>query len=610
MSGLRGRLLFGFGTLLAVVAGLGLLTVSQVDELGQSVDVILRENYRSVVACQDMKEALERIDSGVLYTLTGEAEAGRRLVSENQSRFREAMAVELGNLTLPGEREAAEHLQSLYGRFEGAVAGMLEGTDSAQAREAYFGLVQPLFEECKTVAQSILEMNQASMSVAKDAAAAQAASARRNLVLVLLLLVLAVLLLGWLVRRWILEPIRRLNESTHAIAGGNLDLVLEVGRRDELGQLAASFNEMAAAIRQARREDQRTVVRSRRATHEVLKALPAAVAVLDLGGRVDVTTDTAERVFGLGVGVKVEDLGYDWLAPLMRRALQEGAAVETSVADGYIQKFIDNRERFFQPQVVPIPAGPASHDITGLALIMKDVTRDHEQYELGRDAGLVVSHQLKTPLTSLRMSLHLLLDESIGSLNEGQTDLLLAARDDSERLVAIINDLIDLDRQGSAEGGPRAVPVEPGALVADALEHARLECRDRGLELVAQVDPALPAVLADAERISHVLDNLLANAVRFTGPGGTITVGAEPADDRVAFSVSDSGEGIAADQLERVFEPFYRGPGQEAASGVGLGLTIAREIVRSHGGELTATSAPGRGATFTFTLPVAGGDGR
>ncbi|MBK7047763.1 MAG: HAMP domain-containing protein [bacterium] len=610
MSGLRGRLLFGFGTLLAVVAGLGLLTVSQVDELGQSVDVILRENYRSVVACQDMKEALERIDSGVLYTLTGEADAGRRLISDNEARFREAMDVELGNLTLPGEREAAERLQSLYGRFEGAVAGMLEGTDSARGREAYFGLVQPLFEECKTVAQSILEMNQASMSVAKDAAAAQAASARRNLVLVLLLLVLAVLLLGWLVRRWILEPIRRLNESTHAIAGGNLDLVLEAGRRDELGQLAASFNGMAAAIRQARREDQRTVVRSRRATHEVLKALPAAVAVLDLGGRVDVTTDTAERVFGLGVGVKVEDLGFDWLAPLMRRALQEGAAVETSVADGYIQKFIDNRERFFQPQVVPIPAGPASQDITGLALIMKDVTRDHEQYELGRDAGLVVSHQLKTPLTSLRMSLHLLLDESIGSLNEGQTDLLLAARDDSERLVAIINDLIDLDRQGSAEGGPRAVPVEPGTLVAEALEHARLECRDRGLELVAQVDPALPAVLADAERIGHVLDNLLANAVRFTGPGGTITVGAEPADDHVAFSVSDSGEGIAADQLERVFEPFYRGPGQEAASGVGLGLTIAREIVRSHGGELSAASAPGRGATFTFTLPVAGGDGR
>lgn len=608
MWGIREKLMAGFGGLLGVVVVLGLLTVARIDALGRAIDVILRENYRSVVACQDMKEALERVDSGLLYVLVGEEAEGARLIEENREHFRAALAVEMGNLTLPGEREAAALLGSTFARYEALVDSVLASTDPAWRQQAYFRRAQPLFVEAKDIAQSVLEQNQANMSAANDAARQRAGSARQILVLALLLLGAAVLCLGWLSRRWILEPIRRLDESTRSIAAGNLDLVLPPGRGDELGGLAASFNEMAAALRIVRREDRRTIDRTRRATEGVLGALPAAVAVLNSDGRIEMATDSAARHFGLRVGGRADEAGHDWLAPLLQRSLASGGPVARAAEEGYVQRFIDGRERFFQPHVAPIPVGPGSSETNGLAVILRDVTDAQARLEIGRDRGLVVSHQLKTPLTSLRMSLHLLLDPSTGSLNAGQTDLLLAARDDSERLVAIINDLIELDRQGRGAGGA-ARPVEPARLLGEAVERVRLECRDRGLRLVEEIAADLPAVQADPERVGHVLDNLLGNAIRFTSPGGAITVTAAAAGDAVAFSVSDTGAGIAPEEIERIFEPFHRGPGQEASSGVGLGLTIAREIVRAHGGELEVASRPGDGSTFTFRLPAAAAAG-
>ena len=609
MWGIRERLMVGFGGLLGVVVVLGLLTVARIDDLGRAVDVILRENYRSVVACQDMKEALERIDSGLLYVLAGEQDEGAALVAANRARFREALAVEAGNVTLPGERESAAALDATFGRYGAIVDSLLASDDAGWRQAAYFGRAQPLFSQAKDIAQSILEQNQANMGAANDGARRRAASARQILILALLLLGAAVLALGWLSRRWILEPIRHLNESTQAIAAGNLDLVLAPGRNDELGRLAASFNEMAVALRLLRREDRRAVDRTRRAAEGVLGALPAAVAVLNTEGFVEIATESAARHFDLRVGSKAADAGHAWLAPLLERALADGAPAVRPAADGYVQRFVDGRERFFQPHVVPIPAGPGSRETTGLTVILRDVTDLQARLEIGRDRGLVVSHQLKTPLTSLRMSLHLLLDPATGPLNEGQADLLLAAREDSERLVAIINDLIELDRQ-KREAGASLEPTAPAELLRGPVERFRLECRDRGLKLAEDVAPDLPLVKADPERLAHVLDNLLDNAIRFTSPGGSITVAAVADGDTVAFSVADTGAGIDPAELGRIFEPFHRGPGQEASSGVGLGLTIAREIVRAHGGELEAASRPGEGSTFTFRLPACAAAGQ
>jgi two-component system, NtrC family, sensor histidine kinase KinB len=597
--------MMGFGGLLAVIAIVGTLTMVQIDELGKAIDLILQENYRSVVACQDMKESLERMDSGTLFTLAGNELEGNRLIEEYTSKFRAALNVELGNITLPGEREKAEKIKVLFERYAEAVPLVTQVERSPEERNAdYFSKLQPLFQEIKNVAQDILLMNQTNMGEANNAARSLADAAHRRMLTAIMVSAFLALLFSYLARRWILHPINRLIESANEIRSGNLDLVLEAGSRDEIGQLSESFNEMAAALRQIRKEDRVNLMRTRRATEEVFKALPTAIAVLDLDGKVEVSTESADQRFGLKPGVLASGLGYEWLLPLTRKALDEDRIVERDPKNGYVQQFVDNKEYFFQPMVVPIPAGPEHREPTGVALILNDVTQFHEQQELKRGVVSTVSHQLKTPLTSLRMSIHLLLEERIGTLNEKQTELLMTARNDSERLVGILNDLLDINRIESGKSQLTLEPVTPRALVRDSMEPFLLDAKDKGVTLVNEVSDDFPEVMADPEKIRHVFSNLLSNALRFTGPGGAVSIQAVREEGHVAFLVEDTGKGIPEEESKHLFERFYRGPGQDEKSGVGLGLAIVKEIVHAHGGEVGAESVVGKGSIFSFTLPL------
>jgi signal transduction histidine kinase len=296
------------------------------------------------------------------------------------------------------------------------------------------------------------------------------------------------------------------------------------------------------------------------------------------------------------------ELGFDWLPSLIRKALNEYEFAECDPK--IVQQFIENREYFFQPVAVPIPVGPERREPTGVALILKDVTEVHEQQEIKRDVVSTVSHQLKTPLTSIRMSIHLLLEERIGPLNEKQIELLMTARDDSERLVNILNDLLDISRIESRKSRVTTESVTPRTLVRDAMEPFLADAKDKGVTLVNDVSDDMPEVMADGEKIRHVFANLLSNAIRFTGPGGSVTIRAEQEQDRMAFLVEDTGKGIPEEELKYLFEQFYRAPGQDEKSGVGLGLAIVREIVRAHGGDVGVESVLDKGSTFRFTLPL------
>lgn len=610
MIGIRQKLALGFGGLLAVVVAIGGLTISEIDDLGQAIDVILRENYRSVVACQNMKESLERIDRGILYILAGNVEAGNRLIAENRPRFWESLKSELDNITIPGERVKAAQIKALFEDYLGALPKVTQDHRSSDLRRAdYFSILQPLSQEIKEAAQAVLLLNQTNMNEANNAARRRAEAAHRRMVLAIIVSALIAMLFSYLTRGWILNPINRLIDSTNEIREGNLDLVVKTGSRDEIGRLSESFNEMTAALRQVRKEDKSNLLRTRRATKEVFKALPETIAIFDVEGRVDMATESAERWFGLKPGILVGELGYEWLPPLIQRALDEGIPSQGESDRSYIQRFVDNHEYFFQPTVVPIPVGPNRRESTGVALILKDVTQVHEQRELKRGVVSTVSHQLKTPLTSIRMSLHLLLEERIGALNEKQSELLLVARDDSERLANILDDLLDLNRIESGKSHVTPEPVSPHGLVRDALEPFLAEARDKGVTLVNAIPEDTPEVMADIKKIRHVFANLFSNALRFTSPGGSVTVRAFVEAHHITFFVEDTGTGIPAESINHLFEQFYRVPGQAEKSGVGLGLAIVKEIVQAHGGTVSAESKIGRGSVFGFTLPLKDGPG-
>jgi signal transduction histidine kinase len=324
------------------------------------------------------------------------------------------------------------------------------------------------------------------------------------------------------------------------------------------------------------------------------------IAVLDPEGMVEVSTEAARETFGLKPSVRLQDLPHPSLAELFREAVQAGRPVCLREGAGILQRFVRGEERFFRPEAIPIL--DSERQPAGVVLVLSDVTRQRHQDEMKSNAISTVSHQLKTPLTSVRMALHLLLEDKVGSLNEKQAELLVAAREEADRLDLILTELLDIGRIGSGKVPMELRPVSPPEIVSEGVDPYCSAARDGGLSLSVDLPPVLPAVWADPARIVHVFSNLLSNALKYTPPGGKVTVSARDEGEQVRFLVSDSGVGIPDKYLPRIFEQFFRVPEQEAASGVGLGLAIVKDIVEAHGGTVGVESREGVGSSFWFSL--------
>jgi signal transduction histidine kinase len=242
--------------------------------------------------------------------------------------------------------------------------------------------------------------------------------------------------------------------------------------------------------------------------------------------------------------------------------------------------------------------------IVGATAILQDVTRPRRFDELKNDLVATVAHEFRTPLTSLRMAIHLCLEQVVGPVTEKQADLLHAAREDCERLQAMVDDLLDLSRieAGRVEMHPH--PTSAAALVEAAIEAHQAAAEERGLQLRATAPLPDGEVMADPERIALVFANLVTNAIRYTPRNGEIWVRTQQANGSVRFEVTDTGIGIPKEYQAHLFEKFFRVPGAPVG-GAGLGLSIAKEIVQGHGGDIGVKSEAGQGSTFWFTLPVA-----
>lgn len=606
MLGLRHKLFLGFGGMLLVVLLMGIQGIRKTTELGHSIDVILRENYRSVLACQQMKEALERVDSGVLFELLGYETDGATLIAENTQVFDKALSIQGQNLTVPGEGEAFSRLCRLYEDFTAALRDVRDKDMRVEERrDAYFTRLLPLFHQVKNSADEILQMNQRNMSQANDHARQKAARTRQQMYALLLTGMIVSIAFTLLTGRWILRPLNRLIASANEVRQGNLDLVLTSESADEMGQLSKAFNAMTASLREFRRSNRARITRVQRATQQAFDSLPEAIALIGLNGDVEIVTSSAKRVFGLKPDMFLRDLPYPRVSLLCDEAINSSRVIEGEGQEELIQQFIEGEEHFFRPKAVPVLDDDAQ--AVGVVLLLEDVTESRHHDELKRGLVSTVSHQLKTPLTSIRMALYLLLDEKIGALTPKQEELLLAAREDSDRLNNIVENLLDIGRMRAGRATIECQACSAASLVHDAFAGFAGAAQDKGVFLSEDISGALPEVWADTTRIGHVFANLISNALRYTNPGGSITISAHPDEQSVSFSVTDTGSGIPAAYQSQVFDQFFRVPGQSGATGAGLGLAIAKEIVEAHGGSIEVRSEEGKGTTFTFSLRRADG---
>jgi two-component system, NtrC family, sensor histidine kinase KinB len=604
--GIRTKLVIAFAGLLLIVAVVGVLSVHTLNESSQAIERILRENYDTVAACDHMKVALEKLERQAELCLW---EDRPEVCQQSQSvlgEFDKNLRFQQGNVTVPGEKELTDELTEAWKGYCRDLDNFYQVSDLAQRREFYRHRLLPRSQEVRMATQKIIELNLNNM-VAADGQAQQRAAQTRKAMLFLLFIGIGICV-GFIILAGpaILRPIASLTRSVREIQTGNLDLVVNVRSQDEIGQLGEAINQMAAGLREFRRSDQAHLLRAQRSTQLALDSLSDAVAICNPVGKIELANHAARQLFGLVPESTVDKAGNEKITQIFWRVCRQERPYRPKGYEAAIQIFMKEEEHFFLPQAIPI--FDQERQLVGVTLMLTDVTRWRHLDEVKTGLISTVSHELKTPLTSIRLAIHVLLQEKLGPLSPQQMELLVTAREDSDRLYRVIEDLLDISRIESGQAEIKLQTVNVDELVLQVTDKMRPAFRDHGVTLNIEMAPDVPQVLADPSRLQLVFDNLLSNALKYTPIGGEVTIKAQLEDNMVRFSVEDTGIGIAPEFLPRVFEKFFRVPGQEQISS-GLGLTIAKETVEAHGGAIEVASQPGKGTRFTFTVKAVEGPG-
>lgn len=600
---LRAKLVLAQAPLLAALLVVAIVGSLVSGELGRGAQAILSDNFRSVLAAQRMGDELAHIDSAALFCLAGERERGLKRVAESRRAFEAELRVQQGNVTEVGEAEVTTRLHENWQKLGESLARFAPISSPTELRATYFGDVLPAVAAVKQDTAAVLALNQDAMVRKSDQAERSARRLNEWLVAAAALGCLVGVLASGLLTTRLLRPLGVLSQAARRLGEGDPAARARVTGRDELAQVASEFNTMADRLQLYRESTLGELLAAHRSSQAVIDSLSDPVVVLGVGGEILHLNAAAESVLELRA-----DAGLPAASPELRAVLERLRDHVLGGKGAYLPKGLEEAvravtregERRLLPRATPVYSEQG--DVIGASIVLQDVTRLLSFDELRNDVVATVAHEFRTPLTSLRMAIHLLFERAAGELTEKQADLLLAAREDCDRLQAIVDELLDLSRIQAGKLELRLRDADAESLARAALESHRSAAELAGVELRAEVLPGQGEVRVDPDRIALVFANLLGNAVEHSPRGSRVVLGATSDSSSVRFEVADRGPGVPREYRQAVFEKYFQTPGA-AHGGAGLGLFIAREIVRAHGGEIGVEDAPGGGALFWFRLP-------
>ncbi|MHB1130961.1 MAG: sensor histidine kinase [Chloroflexota bacterium] len=411
---------------------------------------------------------------------------------------------------------------------------------------------------------------------------------------------LVAILLGLGLANRLVHSLAALRTAAEGVAEGSFDAALLPASSFEIAEAARSFARTAAIVQQT----YASLAEERDRLGAVLRNMADGIIIVNADRVVDLVNPAAQRALALRdvplVGQRLAAVVQEYeIIELARRCLTVGQPG---------QDFTSSLERASPRRYLRLVATRLGEGREAKALlVLQDLTEMRRLETVRRDFLANVSHELRTPLAALKVMVETLEDGALDD-PEAARDFLGRMHSETDGLAQLVEELLQLSRIESGQADIHLESVPVGELVSHAARRLTPLAERAGLRL--QVDPTVPEayVLADRERVGQVLVNLVHNAIKFTPPGGSVSLAADISASTVTISVADTGVGIAPDDLPRIFERFYKADRARASGGTGLGLAIAKHLVRAHGGSIWAESAgPGRGSRFAFTLPVARG---
>lgn len=602
---IRSRLRTTVLMVLAVVVGLGLGAMWLVHSHTKRFERLLHEELQAIMTTHAITFHTQIISSYALEaaanTASGTIKARDPIMTQACAALRAAGQELRDKVKNPNEAQAVAELMSL---IDSLLTEMQPATDPIAARPNVPGAngsrVADIARSIARVSQRVAALNDSRLVAERAGFANQTRDATFYVGLLTAAALLILFVLYWQFNNLALRPLSTLTDSVREIENRNFELSLPVRRDDEIGRLSRAYNDMAAELRRLYHETDRHIVDLNARNRALLTAFPHAVIVLDDDGNLLQINPEAESILSsLGTPNRLPAK----LKKPFDHSLSSGEEYLPDELDQALLFRIGEREVYYLPRIFRLPAVEDMDPAWGI--ILTDVSRFRWLDDMKMNVLATVSHEIKTPLTSIRMILLLLLEQKTGKLTGLQEEMVGSASNDCERLLETLGTLLQHSRLSSGSKHLNLKALAPSSLFDNLPLSLQQAANDKQVTLEVLSNGNLPLVSADEPRIAQVVSNLLSNAIKFTPPSSTVTLNAvKLGPDYVRFKISDQGPGVPPEAQDRIFERFYREAGQDHA-GTGLGLSISREIIEAHNGRIGFKSKPNESTTFYFDLPIA-----
>ena len=569
---IQGRLTLGIGVLFAMILLLGIQSVSYVRQLSRATGTILADNYNSLQYAGDMLRSLNDI--------------GQDSVSRHA--LRQSLALQQQNITEVSEKELTAALQQ-------HVASLSDPVTEAEIQTVRADLYR------------IMEVNMAAIRAKSSQVEERADYVMWWLIVVAALCALvAGAVLVWF-PRMVLRPIDELKKGIKEIASHNYGKRLDFTGNREFESVAESFNNMAAKLDEYRRSSLDDLMTAKTRIEAIVNSLHEPIIGLDPRKTILFMNREALSVLNLPETVIGRDAAEVALAnDLLRRLLRELYGEKKNAGQEPLKIYADNKESYFQMEDTPLyimPVGSREQQFVGNLIVLNNITKYKELDSAKTNFISTVSHEMKTPISSILMSLQLLGDNRLGQLNEEQKQLVGSIRESSDRLLNITGELLNMTQVES--GKLRLMPkvIKPVELIDYAVKATQVLAERFRCFVEVEYPEKISKLFVDNEKIAWVITNLLSNAIHHSPENSRIIVGAVQHEKAVEIFVQDFGRGIDPRYHKSIFERYFRVPGTKV-QGSGLGLAISKEFVEAHGGTISVESGIGKGSRFSILLPA------
>jgi PAS domain S-box-containing protein len=570
---IKTKLVLAVGLLFILIIFLALVGALNINRLKSETENILMANYITLEYGRNMLKALDELDADALAIL-----------DENLRKQEE-------NVTEVGELEITEQLRA-------DVDKLTTSEDST------------VVSSMRNNIYLIMDMNMQAIQRKTEVAISTANTATLWIALSgTLCFIIAFILLVNLPSN-IADPIKELTESIREIANENYKERVHFEAHDEFGELAQSFNTMAEKLEDYNSSSLARLMNEKKRIETLINNMHDPVIGLDEDMRIIFANDQAIKITGttldemIGKDAKNLALRNDLIRSLIRD-LQNGDATEEKKPEP-LKIYMDGKEGYFDKEMLHIeivPAGEQDKKLIGHVIILNNVTEYRELDFAKTNFIATVSHEFKTPISSIKMSVQLLENEQVGSLNSEQKNLLENIKDDAVRLLKITTELLNMTQVESGNIQLSLLPADPKEIVSQALEATKVQAEQKHITIEVQSMGSIPKINADLDKTAWVLINLISNAIRYSHENSVILLSVEVREKQVVFSVKDQGQGIDPQYKNKIFDRYFRIPGSKR-EGTGLGLAICKEFIEAQGGAIAVESEYGAGSTFTVALKI------